>query len=68
MARNDEARGRGRRSRVVLTPRRWRQVGGDASHRGLRRRQQSPIAGKSAKETVKTIRVRECRTDPVDLW
>ena len=26
----DERRGRGRRSRVVLTPRRWRQVGGSA--------------------------------------
>src|SRR5579863_5861273 len=44
----DERRRGGRQSRVVLIPRRWNQVGGDASHRGLRRRQKSPIAGESA--------------------
>jgi hypothetical protein len=26
------------------------------------------VAGESTKETVKTIRVRECRAVPVDLW
>jgi hypothetical protein len=46
---------RGRRSRVVLTPRRWRQVGDDASHRGRRWWQKSPVTRESAKETVKTI-------------
>ena len=29
---------------------------------------QAWYAGESAKETVKTIRVRECRVIPVDLW
>jgi hypothetical protein len=48
----DEQCGSGRRSRVVLTPRRWRQVGG-AIHR--RWWQQSPVTKESAKETVKTI-------------
>jgi hypothetical protein len=56
-----------RRSRVVLTPRRWRQVlkkltllrdDGDNKAR-------SP--GKSSKETVKPSR-RECRLIPVNLW
>jgi hypothetical protein len=49
----DEQRGSGRRSRVVLTPRRRRQVSrkyplddGD---------KKSPITGESSKETVKTI-------------
>jgi len=42
----------GRRSRVVLTPRRWRQVRGGI--RG-RRWQESPVTGESTKETVKTI-------------
>jgi uncharacterized protein YraI len=61
----------GRRSRVVLTPRRWRQVGDDtayhasddASHHTSddafasrwRWWQQSPVTRKSTKETVKTI-------------
>jgi hypothetical protein len=42
----------GRRSRVVLTPRRWCQIGG-----AIRRRrwQTSPVTGESTKETVKTI-------------
>jgi hypothetical protein len=54
----------GRRSRVVLTPRRWRQGGGrhlcptglsrGASFR-RRRWQSSPVTGESTKETVKTI-------------
>jgi hypothetical protein len=45
----------GRRSRVVLTPRRWRQVGDNACALRLRRWQTSPVTGESAKETVKTI-------------
>jgi len=43
---------RGRRSRVVLMPRRWHQVGGVFRRR---RWQESPITGESAKEAVKTI-------------
>jgi hypothetical protein len=43
---------RGRRSRVVLTPRRWRQVCGIIRKR---RWQESPVTGESSKETVKTI-------------
>ena len=49
---DNERRGRERRSRVVLTPRRWCQV--RAKERG-RRWQKSPVAGESAKEAVKTI-------------
>jgi hypothetical protein len=51
----------GRRSRVVLTPRRWRQLGDEASVSRRGWWQQSPVTRESAKETVKTIRVRECR-------
>src|SRR5882757_605489 len=47
----DEQRMRGRRSRVVLTPRRWRQAGGVIRRR---RWQTSPVTGESTKETVKT--------------
>jgi hypothetical protein len=59
---DDERAWRGRRSRVVLTPRRWRQVGRDASRilasdGGNKAR----LTRKSTKETVKTNRVRECR-------
>jgi hypothetical protein len=61
----DEQRMRGRRSRVVLTPRRWRQAGGVIRRR---RWQTSPVTGESTKETVKTIRVRECRVIPVRPW
>jgi hypothetical protein len=43
----------GRRSRVVLTPRRWRQVGESNFHR--RRWQESPVTEESAEKTVKTI-------------
>jgi hypothetical protein len=56
---------RGRRSRVVLTPRRWRQVDGVIRRR---RWQTSPVTGESTKETVKTTRVRECRVIPVRPW
>ena len=54
----------GRRSRVVLTPRRWRQVGGRRllpnrafGGASFRRRwwQSSPVTRESTKETVKTI-------------
>jgi len=48
----DEWRWRGRRSRVVLTPRRWRQVCGDCRRRWW---QKSPVTKESTKETVKTI-------------
>jgi len=51
----DERPCRGRRSRVVLTSRRWRQVGDDAFASRRRRWQTSPITGESAKETVNTI-------------
>src|SRR5450755_1116068 len=44
----------GRRSRVVLTPRRWRQVLKKQASWG-RRWQTSPVTGESTKETVKTI-------------
>ena len=37
------------------------------AHRGLRRGQESPVPEESAKETVKTIRVRECRVNRRDL-
>jgi hypothetical protein len=42
----------GRRSRVVLMPRRWHQVGGNIRRR---RWQESPVTGESTKEAVKTI-------------
>src|ERR1700724_1644618 len=53
VAAQDERRCCGRRSRVVLTPRRWRQVSRRQSAR--RRWQESPVTGESSKETVKTI-------------
>src|ERR1700761_1864420 len=45
----DEGRGRGRRSRVVLAPRRWRQVDGAIRQRWW---QTSPVTRKNTKETV----------------
>ena len=51
------ARTCGRRSRVVLTPRRWCQVGeGNSACDGVNK----PITGESTKETVKPLRG-ECR-------
>src|SRR4051794_38850261 len=44
--------GCGRRSRVVLTPRRWRQARQAIDER---RWQKSPVTGESTKEAVKTI-------------
>ena len=60
----DERHNCGRRSRVVLTPRRWRQA--LASLQG-RRWQESPVTEESTKETVTPSR-RESRICPVDLW
>ena len=57
----------GRRSRVVLTPRRWRQVVAKKYPRGDGGKQ-SPVTRESAKQAVKTIRVRECRVIPVRPW
>jgi hypothetical protein len=54
VAAQDERSYCGRRSRVVLTPRRWRQVLEKQASWG-RRWQESPVTGESAKETVKTI-------------
>jgi hypothetical protein len=51
----DERRWRGRRSRVVLTPRRWRSSGDNACALRLRWWQTSPVTRESAKEAVKTI-------------
>src|SRR3981189_2579068 len=60
----DDGAACGRGSRVVLTPRRWRQVlrrlvrlnrAGQNLQSARRRWQKSPIAGESTKETVKTI-------------
>jgi len=51
----DERPWRGRRSRVVLAPRCWRQVGEDAPASRRWRGQESPVPGKSTKETVNTI-------------
>jgi hypothetical protein len=48
----DERRFCGRRSRVVLTPRRWRQACGETRRRWW---QESPVTKESAKEPVKTI-------------
>jgi hypothetical protein len=44
---------RGRRSRVVLTPRRWRQVALKVSAQATVTIK--PVTGESTKETVKTI-------------
>src|SRR5262245_35763294 len=49
----DETPGRVRRSRVVLAPRPWRQVGGTIRRR---RWQKRPLTGESTKETVKPLR------------
>jgi hypothetical protein len=57
----DEQHQGGRRSRVVLTPRRWCQVGGgNSACDGVNK----PITGESTKEAVKPLRG-ECRVIPV---
>jgi hypothetical protein len=63
----DERMEGGRRSRSVLIPRRWYQVGDNALALRRRRRQESPVSGETTKETVKPSR-RECRTRFGDLW
>ena len=52
---SDDRRGHVRRSRVVLAPRRWRQVSETLHASGGRRGQESPVPGESTKDTVKTI-------------
>jgi hypothetical protein len=42
--------------------------GPDTPTSAKRRGQTSPVPGESSKETVKTIRVRECRVIPVRPW
>jgi hypothetical protein len=54
---------RGRRSRVVLTPRRWRQACGYSQVTVTIK----PVTGESTKETVKTI-AQETPGVPVNLW
>jgi hypothetical protein len=58
----DEQHGGGRRSRVVLTPRRWRQVDGAIRQRWW---QESPVTKESSKETVTPSR-REGRVTPCE--
>jgi hypothetical protein len=60
---NDVARGR--RSRVVLTPRRWRQVGGRISAGDGDKKARSP--GRARRKPLKPSR-REGRVIPVNLW
>ena len=65
LAKQDGRRRRGRRSRVVLTPRRWRQVGGSMSADDGGNRARSP--GRARNKLLKPLR-REGRVFPVDLW
>jgi hypothetical protein len=55
MASKDERWRRGRRSRVVLSPRRWRQIREDTFRVSRMTVTKSPVTGESTKETVKTI-------------
>jgi hypothetical protein len=57
--------GRGRRSRVVLTPRCWRQVGGGNSIGDGGKRARSP--GRARRKPLKPLR-REGRVRPVNPW
>ena len=79
----DEVRRSGRRSRVVLTPRRWRQVGDDglqrtcddashhtgddASHRTGDGGNKARSPGRARRKPLKPLR-RECRREAVHLW
>jgi hypothetical protein len=56
----DEQRRRGRRSRVVLTPRRRRQVGNDASHHTDDGDKKARSPGRSRRKPLKPLR-RKCR-------
>jgi hypothetical protein len=58
---------RGRRSRVVLTPRRWRQVGDDASHHAGDGGKQARSPGRARRKPLKPSR-REMPGVPVNLW
>jgi hypothetical protein len=60
-ARRDERCRRGRRSRVVLTPRRWRQVGGSNSADDGGKQARSP--GRARRKPLKPLRG-ECRVIP----
>jgi hypothetical protein len=60
----DERCCRGRQSRVVLAPRRWRKVRGRIHER---RGQESPVPGKRTKETVKT-NARGMPAEAAYLW
>jgi len=59
----DERRSSGRRSRVVLTPRRWRQVPEKQASQG-RRWQESRSPGRARRKPLKPLRG-ECRVIPV---
>jgi hypothetical protein len=65
--RADERRFRGRRSRVVLAPRRWRQAGDDASHHTGDGGNKARSPGRARNKPLKPLR-RECRMRPVNLW
>jgi hypothetical protein len=56
----DERAACGRRSRVVLTPRRWRQVGDDASHHAGDGGKQARSPGRARRKPLKPLRG-ECR-------
>ena len=62
MARLTNGAERGRRSRVVLTPRRWRQVGGSNSAGDGDKKARSP--GRARRKPLKPLRG-ECRVIPV---
>jgi len=57
----------GRQSRVVLTPRRSRQVGDDALHRADDGGKKARSPGRARYKPLKPLR-REGRTIPVNLW
>jgi hypothetical protein len=58
----------GRRSRVVLAPRRWRQVGDDCfGNRAVDGDNKPGSPGRARSKPLKPLR-RECRVYPVNLW
>jgi hypothetical protein len=61
---DDEGAGGGRRSRVVLTPRRWRQVGDDASHYTDDGDKKARSPERARRKPLKPLRG-ECRVIPV---
>jgi hypothetical protein len=65
VATQDERRWCGRRSRVVLTPRRWRQVSRSNSRGDGGNKARSP--GRARRKPLKPLR-REGRVKPVNLW